>query len=215
MPSVQEVRRRIEKVPKVKYRRCLQFIYLIDGRVSEAIGRVSPSDKTTAARGPTGRDVEFIVWDEENKIEAVLFTVKSSHGRDGQPRICAIPLNPEYESWAREVALYISKAGPDSYAFPFTRQKVYQVANKTFKGLRYPIKKYDDNEGEEVPAHWKDFKVHALRHLRASDLLSYYGFTQTELCQFGGWGLQNKALELYIYFDWRSYFPKLLKKRYK
>jgi len=224
MPSVREVRRRIEKIhTREKYRRCLQFIYLVDGRVSEAVGRVSPSDNT-AARGPTGSDLEFQVYDQEKKIEAAIFKVKSSHGREGQPRICAIPLDPEYEPWARQVALYFSKFEPREKVFPFTRQKMYQVASKAFKGLRYPIQKYDNTlevsneKGKEkkkvvVPHHWKPFRVHALRHLRATELLSNYGFTQTQLCQFGGWSLRNKALERYIYYDWRSYFPKLLKKR--
>lgn len=223
MPSVREVRKRIMKVGKEKYRRCLQFIYLVDGRVSEAVGRASRSD-TTTAWGPTGDDVSFQVYDEANKVEAALFNVRTAKNR-GKPRICAIPLDPECEPWARQVALYFSKFGSRERVFPFTRQAVYNKAKKVFKGLRYPIDQYKNTvevftgDGVKkkpviVPTHWKPFRIHALRHLRATDLLSYYGFSTSELSKFGGWRLANSALDSYIYYDWRSYFPKLLKKRF-
>jgi len=47
----------------------------------------------------------------------------------------------------------------------------------------------------------------------------FYGFNGPNLSAFGGWTLSTAmnvsgSIDRYVQLDWRSYYPKLLKKRY-
>ena len=49
-----------------------------------------------------------------------------------------------------------------------------------------------------------------LRHIRATHLVTYYGFTITDLSAFTGWKLPGMA-EVYVHLGWKSYIELLLK----
>jgi len=219
MLDIMEIRSRIEKVKVIDYEMCLKYIYLIDGRASEAISRKCPGDKTlTEARGPRGRDYSIHEYDG---IEAVVFQVKTAK-RGGMIRACAIPLVKEYDPWGIEVVDYFSKFASDEPVFYFTRQKMWEISKGVFDGLSYPIEEYDriiEGQKVKVNRHEKNFRTHGLRHARATDLVLFYGFDGMDLSQFGGWTLRTMlgvgtSISRYAHLDWRRYFPKLLKKRY-
>jgi len=97
---------------------------------------------------------------------------------------------------------------------------MHRYARDLFDGLTYRVEtyKHTDNSGEKrsIHAHDRDFATHALRHLRASELIMKYGFDGTDLSIFGGWTLRSalgvgSSLDRYVHLDWRRYFPKLLK----
>ena len=222
LPSVETVRKRIQKAHPEEAKYCLMTAYLFCGRVSEVIGRICPSDThKTTARGPTGKDIQTDIFElGPIKEEVTIFTVNTAK-REGLERKIALPLNPKYEPWTEELYNYFKSHGSQK-VFPFTRQKATAYANKAFKGLTYPVYKYKIWENgkvvKEPKFHNKPFRTHALRHLRATELLEYYGFTGIDLSIYGGWTLKSmvgigSAMERYAHLNWRQYFPKLLKEK--
>jgi len=230
-PDLMKVRDRIETIKHVPSRHCAKYLYLIDGRISEAVGRKAPSDKGSAARGPRGRDVSFQEYDGE---EVALFNVYTSK-REGTLRICALPLNSVYEPWTREIAEYFDRFDRDNHVFPFNRGKVWRECRSAWEGLVYPIENYkvievdlkgnvilNENgkkKSKTITRHTRPFNLHAIRHIRATDLVVYYGFNGPNLSAFAGWTLStamqvSSSINKYVSLDWRSYFHKLLKKRF-
>jgi hypothetical protein len=225
LPEVETVRKRIESAAKEEAKFCLIAAYLFCARASEIIGATNRYDvahNQTVARGPTGQDVKLETFElGDIKTEAAIFTVRTAK-RDGKIRKIALPLEKTFEPWTEPLYNYYLKQGNDK-VFPFTRQKAWEYAHETFSGLSYPIEKYNKYDPEDpkpkpVRAHNKPFRTHALRHLRATELIETFGFTGFDLSVYGGWTLRSmvgvgSAMSRYAHLDWRRYFPKLLKKR--
>jgi hypothetical protein len=226
LPEVEIVRKRIDAVPKKEAKFCLMAAYLFCARASEIIGATNRYDQVhnqTIARGPTGQDVKIETFElGDIKTEAAIFTVRTAK-RDGKIRKIALPLEKKFEPWTEQLYNYYTEH-KDEKVFPFTRQKAWEYAQQTFSGLRYPIEKYNMYEPENpkskpIKAHMKPFRTHALRHLRATELIETFGFTGFDLSVYGGWTLRSmvgvgSAMSRYAHLDWRRYFPKLLKKRF-
>lgn len=227
LPSVAEVRSRIEGCQRTDVRLCLMYLYMVCGRSCEGVYVSSPTDHSTA-RGPVGTDARKEVfrmkvgssWVEE---PAVVFAVKTAK-RHGRVRNVALPLN--YEPWAAILYRYFQDRAT-SPVFRFTRQllSVRVREGMVFNGLGYPIESYTIKDGVKVdakgkplrirvPRHPRAFALHALRHLRASELVDFHGFAGPELCSYGGWTLKSAGLphvlDRYISSSWQGYFPKLL-----
>ena len=243
------IRERIEKIKPKSVKMCVKYLYVIDGRVSEAVTKTYKGDPYTTPRGPKGIDARMGIWyspeyntqadamkaQKDDKVRrvfpAVVFKVNTAKRR-GRPRYCAVPIDPKYEPWAMELFKYFEDAGEEK-VFPFGRQKVYRRSKKVWKDLAYVIEDYSvsintqgaiigidtEKKTKRVDRHLRNFTTHALRHVRATDLVNYYGFTGTDLSGFGGWSLSqamrvSRSVDRYVDLDWRSYFPKLLKPRY-
>jgi len=227
-----EVRRRIETVEHEPSKFCLKYLYLVDGRISEAVSKAYLTDKGTTPRGLKTRDLEF--QEDDYGDEVALFKVKTAK-RGGILRICGVPMKREYEPFTKGVAQYFQKFDKNDFVFPLTRQKVWRESRDAWKDLIYPIEDYDkievDKEGNplirengskvktNINRHYRDFNLHAIRHIRATDLVVYYGFNGPNLSAFGGWTLStamrvSSSINRYVQLDWRSYYHKLLKKRW-
>ena len=226
LPEVETVRKRIEKAKNEEAKFCLMAAYLFCARASEIIGATNHYDVShgqTVAHGPTGKDVKLETFElGDIKTEVAVFSVRTAK-RDGKIRKIALPLENKFEPWTEPLYTYYLEHGKDK-VFAFTRQKAWEYANLTFHGLSYPIEKYnlynpEDSKPKPVKAHLKPFRTHALRHLRATELIETFGFTGFDLSVYGGWTLRSmvgvgSALSRYAHLDWRQYFPKLLKKRF-
>jgi hypothetical protein len=221
LPTVEEVRQRIESIKREEIRYAVKTAYLYAGRISEVVGHASPSDNTTA-RGPKGTDAHL---DMIEGHEAVLFSVwtakryrkKSPQYSQGLERVVALPV--EFEPWAKEVYEYFKKAG-NNKVFPFTRQFVSKNLGKVFDGFSCPIEYYRiirakleqietepyrekgwEIEQDEktklyrvinaVEKHVNDFTLHSLRHLRATELRRFYHFKAEDLGAYCGWTLMT------------------------
>jgi hypothetical protein len=209
-----EVRKRISQVESQPIRYALMDAYLKAARASEVVAFASRSD-TTTPYGPKGTDASealFYPPSGGDPEPAVVFTVRTAK-KDGAVRYVALPLNPKYEPWSKELFEYYKKR-KDKYVFPFTRQTLYNHAKKAFAGLKYEIapQRFKD---EEIGEHEKEAGVHFLRHLRASELVGVYGFTPMELASYCGWSYRAAGLTpvmmRYVSYSWQSYFPKLLR----
>ena len=208
------IRQRIDQVKPEPIRYCLMTAYLYAGRICEVISQKVPSDLTTTPRGPRGTDVRLDTYEGE---EIVVFTVYTAK-REGIKRNVALPIS--YESWAKPLYEYFSLKGND-FVFPFNRQKVWAYSKKAFEGEIYEIEEYrvlKDGELKSVKRHPKPFRLHALRHLRASELVEYFGFDGFNLATYGGWKYSTTArtssvMDRYLTLGWQSYIGKLFKKR--
>ena len=141
MPSTAEVRRRIEAIEDEKYRLCFMYQYLIAGRISEVCGKYAP-------RGFEALETEFAF--EGKTYPAVLFAVKTAKRKSERGwtlRPAAVPLDPEYEPWARPLLNCFRKAGKD-HPFMFasnpktSKRYVQWAAEEAFGGLEWPMKEY-------------------------------------------------------------------------
>ena len=221
LPEVKIVRHRIElaKKPEAKY--CFMAEYLLCARISEIVSKRCPSDITTTPRGLTGKDVKQTVFRlGKEKHDIIVFTVRTAK-RDGKERAIALPLEKKYEPFTGQLFDYFRQFGSNP-VFPFTRQKAWEHATEVFEGLQYPIEAYrpfkDGKPQELVKEHMNPFRTHALRHLRATELLEFYDFSGVELSFYGGWTLKSmvgvgSAISRYAHVHYRKYLPKLLTER--
>lgn len=221
LPEVEIVRHRIELTYEKEAKFCLMAEYLFCARISEVIGRKCPSDVTTTPRGLTGKDAKQQVFQlGKEKHDVAVFTVRTAK-RQGTVRKIALPLEKEYEPFTEPLFNYARQFGKD-HIFPFTRQRAFEYAREVFEGLTYPIENYRPfKDGQPLPVvkeHAKPFRTHALRHLRATELIEVYDFNGVELSIYGGWTLRSmlgvgSSLSRYTHLHWRKYFPKLLTER--
>lgn len=123
--------------------------------------------------------------------------------------------------------------------FPYKRQEILPIVTKLFEGFTYPIAQYkrrklDENgneiytikdgkkiyEYEIIPGHQKRFGNHALRHLRSTELKTFFLIDGAALDNFMGWakprgGESSGMQDRYVLEPWKEagYFPRLLRLR--
>lgn len=213
--QVFEIRKLIDTATPEPFKYVLMDVYLKAGRICESVARKVPQDKTTTPYGPVGIDANL---EDIDGHEAVVLTVHTAK-RKGIERIVAVPT--EFEPWAKPLYNYYKQYG-NKPVFNLTRQWVWVRAKTLFEGHTYPIMSYKickDNTLLEVPAHDKRFTLHALRHLRATELVRVFHFKAEDLAAYCGWRLTTvtkatSVMERYIDLGaYLEYFPKLLKKR--
>lgn len=243
IPRPLEVRQRIFEASKKPHRIGLMYGFLIAGRASEIVGSACPSDTGTTPRGPMGKDFEVSKARVNNEIyDAVVFNVKTSK-RGGIPRSIGLPLEEDYEPWAKIVLEYFQQFSKDEHVFPYTRQDLFPSAKEVFgEKYVYPIEEYKiqtiDQEAfndllKRIPQNLRHL-VKVPDYLRAEKkvkrhtrLLRLHGalrhYRLMELTQRYGFNREDRKVyaghtidvtDRYTHIDWQSYFPKLLIKRY-
>jgi len=212
---IKDIRSRIARVEREPVRYGLMACYLQAARASEVVGIACGSD-TTTPYGPHGKHA----WEDTFQAgglepeKVAVFRVRTAK-RGGLERFIALPLDPKYEPWSRPLLDYY-KVRTGSLVFPFTRQTLFCYAREAFEGLTYDIEP-QMVDGVRVERHSRDAGVHFLRHVRASELASFYGFSPQDLAYYCGWSLRSAGVSgvmaRYVQLTWQGYFPKLLKAR--
>jgi hypothetical protein len=218
LPSPDTIRQLIATVRQENYRHCLEATYLYAGRICEVVGTSTPGDNTKAI-GPRGTEATL---DTIHGKKCVLFKVHTEK-RQGLIRVVALPLR--YEPLAKPLYDYFKQRGTE-LVYPFTRHKIGAVARTLFSGLSYPVEKYtiintEQQINKKIPRHGKPFNLHALRHLRATELRRFYHFTADDLAAYCGWTLRtvnpqmSGVMQRYqdLSMDYLEYLPKLFKPR--
>lgn len=219
-PNVEVVRERIGLIRSEPYRYACMAAYLLAARICEIVGKSYHYEKHYGLKGSDVYLDYYLSGGE--RFDAVVFDVHTAK-RGGMIRKVALPL--DFEPWAEELYRYVSQFGKD-YAFPFTRQKVWYQVHRQFEDLTYPIEQYvvsKDGKLIKVPSHQKRFALHALRHVRTTELVEHYGFDGFNLAAYCGWTITTaqaqfgirvpRVVARYLYLNWQGYFPKLLKRR--
>ncbi len=216
-PTVTEVRDRIETIQNPQIRYALKFAYLTCARAKEVVSKVAPSEVESVnayATGPAGDSAKI---EEIDGNEFVIFELQTLK-RERLRRYIALPI--AFEPWAKEVFDYLAKFNEDP-VFNFTRQYLWREAKKYFKDWVYWIDPYRFTVRAEKfkrRGHYKNFTVHAIRHVRANELVNFYGFDSYDLSLYGGWtykgaGGGSGAMVRYFKLNWKRYIHKLLKDR--
>jgi hypothetical protein len=172
------------------------------------------------------------------KIKVAVFKIKIAkqhlevynNRKEAYPfRLVALPLDKKFDPWTQEIYDYFHDAG-SNYVFPFSRQDNWEYISrkdKIFNGLYYPIKKYHyylngDITAEPVPCfdHRRQFKCHAIRHVRTDQLIADLKFDGFDLQALVGWsaGSGNKVSSAPVQASnyaeirqaWRRYVHKLV-----
>ena len=195
-----EIRERIQKISKTKVRVALMYQFITATRVSEVCGKYAL----------TGKDFQTTSFEDH---PVLLFTILGKRGVF--PRSVALPLEEKYEPWSKEVLQYcLNQSVKDNKKdiFRLTPRSLQMYCAEAFKGLSYFIESYGGVEG-----HSKRVLTHALRHIRASELMMKYGFDGIDLAVYCGWSLtsmssgMSKMARRYVVGQWGRYFPKLIK----
>lgn len=199
MPEVKEIRERIQNISRTWIRLGLQYQYLTASRVSEVCGKWAIK----------GKDFWTTTYEDN---EVIIFNVRSAK-KDGLQRSVALPLTKEFEPWIYEIKEYFEYKKSKKKVFNYTPRTLQNYGSEAFDGLEYDIAKY-----KGVKRHKRKMNTHALRHIRATELMMIYGFDGIDISIFCGWEMKRFAPAMpdmakrYIYGQWARYFPKLLKK---
>lgn len=215
-PSPSQVRERINQVTDTTIRMTLTACDLWCARISEVVAEPKPGEH---AYGPKANDMTFEDY-EGNEI--TVFNIHTAK-RQGLIRKVAMPLRQ-----CKELTTYIQGFDKNESVFPFNRDYPKDYITRVqpvFEGLSYPIEKYlvtRDGKLERVPSHQRAFRLHALRHLRATELVEKYGFDGFNLAAYGGWTIRTASsffgqsipsvISRYLYLNWQGYIGKLLRK---
>ncbi len=201
--GIAQIRQRIEAV-REPYQTGLKFQYLTGARVSEVCGKWAFNMD----------EYEVTDFDDVPLIVCTLRTAK----RKGKRRPIAIPLEPMFEPWGRDIADYIEEA--DLFEpFYWSTWTQWKYARKTFEGLTYAIEEYYRPEFKSIiQEHSRELRTHGLRHIRATQLVNLYRFSPVQLATYMGWKLSghlggSRMMDRYVALQWHDYFPKLLKRR--
>lgn len=146
----------------------------------------------------------------------------------------------------RQQAWVASKEAFEGLSYPIDHYSIYESADeepdeieleKARKKLAYVLtgnKDVDDvlvrtvakmgiKKTIEVNPHLKPFRLHALRHERASELVDRFEFDGMDLATYGGWTIQtatqstpqtrmSSSMSRYLFnSNWRSYVKKLIR----
>lgn len=197
---MQEIRDRLKAYQLKHVKIPLMFEYVTACRISEVCGKYAV----------TGKDVE-----EEKDL--IKFSIKTAK-KKGELRIIAIPRNPEYEPLMKEIMDKIEmRIGMNKKLFNITPRTLQAHVKHIFNELKYEIRRYyDPRTGSIVKSHFRTLTPHSLRHFRATELVTKYGFTAIDLSVFCGWKLSrttgmSNVMDRYMHLSYGQYVEKLFK----
>lgn len=223
LPSVEEVRKRIQEIPDQSIQVCYKTTYLMCARIGEIISLKYPTDLTAH---PTGNELsvkmETYMPDLNNPKEfqtlvlarsmqgqqadlqtlaqiresVAVFTV-STEKRQKWKRLVGLPLRKDFEPWTQDIVDYFQeRKGTD--LFPFTRQEMYNTVKTVFAGLEYkifPYKRVRKEHGEPVinPETKKTEKISVPEHSKPFRNHGLRHLRNVELRDFYGLSAEERS----------------------
>ena len=189
LSTLEEVRKRIEKIEDDRFKHALMYQYLIGGNVSEVAGKYAPLIS----------DMHQIEYEfNDRKIQAVMFIIEVAK-RPDYYRACVLPLDPIYDPWVERVRnwfinsenqmpFYLGKK--DKIKISSNKSNLMTKSSKYFKGLSWLTGAYTASEHQRGRDK-VEFTANRLRNLRQSVLEKIYGFTEVDLAYFGAWNIES------------------------
>lgn len=196
--SIQIVRERIEAIKNEKLKNVAKFQLLTACRLSEAVGKYAVHSTDLTQTNYKGNNL-------------ALWTLKTAK-REGILRIIALPCN---QQWVQEmIDLFQSR---QKQVFDYGPSSVAHLLADELGNLEYFIEKYHIYEKNHLPGekgivirgHQRNICTHALRHLRLSELVNFYGFDDIDLAIFAGWKFKGMTGR-YATGAWGRYIDKLI-----
>lgn len=188
--SIDEVRKRLDTIKKEEERMACKYQFLTQSRVSEA---VDSKDTNYAPLAGYASEHEVKVPTKDNPegewVRAALFitrTAKKHGSKKGQPRPALLSM--DHDPWAEPLLRYFQEFDKEEKVFKHSHRNQQRLTRIAFEAILWPFKEYTNKEtGEVIQAGWRSFNTHAYRKARTLDLIYNHGFTDLELCIFGGW----------------------------
>ena len=173
IPTTSDIRTIIENIDNEDVRYAFMYQFLIGGEVAEICGPYAP-DYNNA------QEVNFNLGGFS--FPAVIFIVNNIKPEDrGKNRICAIPLDTEFEPWAKPLYNWFKKHG-DEYPIKYSMRNHQRYAGIYFKDLSWLKEKYRKVERRISP-----FRLADLRKLRIKNLKEFYHFDEVDLALSCAW----------------------------
>lgn len=196
-----EIRKRITALTDLFWRSFFSCAYITGARVSELVGTYGLTRKRI--REATHQNERIVVFE--------ILTAK----RGRQTRLVAVPLNLRYEPLCWAVLEHVRQfsGGDEAPLWDISRFTAVKKAREVFAGLEYMIEPYW-REGKKIPRHARACGLHALRHIRATELVEHYGFDMMDVAIFMGWDLSRfgpSVATRYLYLQWPRYIGKLFR----
>jgi hypothetical protein len=175
------------------------------------------------------REIDEVIDELNKRVKVAVFRIRiaKQHLEENEEppfRLVALPLPKHYEPWTQELYDYFHDIG-DNYVFQFNRQTVWHYITNVqpiFKGLTYRIKKYNFMKtgmpSYKILSHHRDFKLHALRHVRTDELITKFHFDGIDIGAYVGWsmGSSQKVSSMPAmagnYAEIREAWPRYIKK---
>lgn len=207
VPNTADIRSIIENIEEENYRYAFMYQFLVGGEISEVCGKYAPL-------GNDANEVEFQIRGQ--KVPAVLFTVKTAR-RKGNIRACAIPLDPQFEPWAKPLLDWFEDhGGRCPFIFgkktikPRSNQRYFQLkAEKVFNNFKWQKEGYM-KDGKKVGRRFNPFRSSDLRHARRKNLKEFYHFNEIDLAIFGAWN--EPVVDIQMKTEKEKFFSTMLKK---
>ena len=165
---------------RYEYRQALMYQFLVGGEVSQVCDKYAP----------TGKDAKSIDLQIHGKnIKAALFFVKNVKPKfKGKFRVCAVPLDSQFEPWTQPILELFESCG-DKRPFKFCMRSLQRVAQEKFEGYIWPKDEYQRPTGEKVERRYNPFRLGDLNKLRRKNLIEFYHFDEVDLALFGAWNV--------------------------
>ena len=208
IPDVLSFRKVVDRIQDRRDSVLIKVLYLIAGRTSEICTKVGAYDLSHNKSRDYGTFMNFTIENFvqgsiNEKVLLIKVATAKRRSKDGKifPRYIAVPVNPTYEPWCKDLLEWIRDKG--NLNFPLLRWTVSLICKKNLRVL-----------GEDIHAH-------SLRHIRVSHLINNYGFEPPEVTSVCGWtfrtgwdlaGFQtNPMISIYLHTAWKKSFPRLCK----
>jgi len=201
IPIYQYVRKRIDdfKITEIlqkpkdekerEYKTVLKIIYLFGGESAEIIGSSTNTDPII------GND--FYQTSIGNH-EAIVLSIPTNR-KGARYRDIAIPLNPKYEEWSKDVLEFTEEKGKKSI-WGYSYGNLIDWVGKTFS-VELPIAIYQAKTDKSKES--RNITINILKNIRLLELGLCYNFNEYEFKHFCG---------DIIAPDYNEYFNKLLEK---
>lgn len=175
------------------------------------------------------KNVDEVIDELSKKVPIAVFKVKIAkqhleENEDPPFRLVALPMQKQYEPWTEELYNYFHDIG-DNFVFPWNRQTVWHYITNIdpiFRGLTYRIKKYNFMKtgvpSYKILSHHRDFKLHALRHVRTDELITRFHFDGIDIGAYVGWSMgssqkvSNMPSMAGNYAEIREAWPRYIRK---
>jgi len=190
IPDWTEIRKRIDGIGVPEIKNILQISYLFGTGLQELV------------RGRTQQEPIKVNDFSETTIageEALVLEIPTAR-RGWKPRKVAIPLNPKYEPWTKDV-LYFSEEKGEEPIYPKVSRVLQNKIKGFFKYLEWPTPGYKKKKEKKINK--VDVTMKHLPEIREWELGLCHNFTDYDFRNFFGKEYDS---------SYEVYFNKLLKK---
>lgn len=190
IPDWNLIRKLIDDIDNYNIKNILRISYLYSTRIQELVR------KTSSETSITGNDFYQTIIDGKEALVLQIPTARLG----GKPRRVAIPLNPKYEKWSKEI-LRFSEERANDFLYPNVARVLQYDVKKYIVDLEWPSTGYKRRKEKEKNR--VNVTIKHLPEIREWELGLCHDFNEYDFSNFLGKEYDS---------DFNIYFKKLLNK---